>query len=335
MNNAYTLARAPGPFGLRYRLLTYYRYSRRLRLANGPGEQQQSAYVFIDRPVVRGFMKSILLAVLFFAVAGPAQTAPAQTAIDQAFQRMYAFDFPGMHAVLDEYVQIHPEDPLAYSTRAVAYLFSELHRMKILETDFFSDDEQLTNRNRLKPDPASRAKLFQMTGEARRSANVILSRTPDDPNAMFALCMAAGVETDYTILVEKKYIRSFSMSKESQRHARKLLSMKPPVMDAHLTLGMVEYVVGNLNWFFRLFVHFDQIEGSKAKAVENLKEVIDGGRYYPPLAKILLSVIYLREKHEAQALALLEEVERDYPENTLIRTEVQKVSEKIARSSKK
>ena len=122
------------------------------------------------------------------------------------------------------------------------------------------------------------------------------------------------------------------MSKESQKYAHMLLEMDPPVSDAHLTLGMVEYVVSNMNWFYRLFVHFHQIEGSKQKAIENLNEVIKGGQYYAPLAKILLSVIYLREQMPRQALALMQDLERDYPENPLILSEVKKISEKIART---
>jgi hypothetical protein len=276
-------------------------------------------------------MNAICLALMLAIMAGSAESV-GEPAIDRAFNRMYNFDFAGMHAILDEHVLDHPEDPLAYSTRAVAFLFSELHRMKILETDFFTDDDQVTDRKKLNPDLAVRAKLFQMTGEAKKKAGAILALKPADRNAMFAMCMAIGVETDYTILVEKKYIRSFSMSKESQRYARMLLAMDPPISDAHLTLGMVEYVVSNLNWFFRLFVHFHQIEGSKQNAIENLKKVIKGGQYYAPLAKILLSVIYLREKMPHQALVLMQEMERDYPENPLVRSEVKKISEKIARA---
>jgi hypothetical protein len=276
-------------------------------------------------------MNAILLAALLSTLTAPAELPPAAGAIDRAFERMYNFDFPGMHAILDEHVRAHPEDPLTYSTRAVACLFSELHRMRVLETDFFIDDDKVTDRKRIKPDPAIRAQLFQMTAEARRRARSMLTAASNDRNAMFALCMAAGVETDYTILIEKRYIRSFSMSKESQGYARRLLTMNPPVMDARLTLGMVEYVVSSLNWFFRLFVHFDQIEGSKQKAVDNLREVIAAGRYYPPLAKILLSVIYLRDQKLGQSLALLKEMERDYPENPLIRAEVKKISGMMAK----
>jgi hypothetical protein len=280
-------------------------------------------------------MHAMILAALLAALPGPPLAAEAPGAIDRAFQQMYNFDFAGTHKILDEYVRVRPEDPLVYSTRAVAFLFSELYRLKILETDFFVDDDQVTDRKRLKPDPAVRAQLFQMTGEARKRASAILKSAPNDRNAMFAMCMATGIETDYTILVEKKYFRSFSLSRESQGYARRLLAMNPPIQDAYLTLGMVEYVVGSMNWFFRLFVHFDQIEGSKQKAVENLKKVAAGGHYYPPMAKILMSVIYLREQQPAQALGLLRELERDFPENPLIRSEAKKAADKVARAKKR
>lgn len=271
-------------------------------------------------------MKAICMLLVLAAMVGTGAAAEAQ-AIDRAFHRMYNFDFPGMYAILDDYNRAHPEDPMTYSARAVGLLFSELHRMQILETEFFTNDDKVTDKKRLKPDPAVRAALFQMTREARKKADAILAARPDDRNAMSAICTAAEVETDYTILIEKKYIRSFSMSKESQKYARSLLAMDPPVCDAHLTLGMVEYVVSNMNWFYRLFVRFHQIEGDRQKAIENLRQVMERGRYYAPLAKILLSVIYLREKQPHRALSLMQEMERDFPENPLIQSEVKKISQ--------
>lgn len=275
-------------------------------------------------------MNVVCMAVMLAAMTGSSNIVRSPE-IDKAFNRMYNFDFTGMNAILDEYVRLRPEDPMSYSARAVGSLFSELHRMQILATEFFTDDEKVTDREKLKLDYAARARIFEMTREGKRRAKIILASNPQDRNALAALCTAAEVEADYTILIEKKYIRSFSLSKESQKHARKLLSMDPPDMDAHLTLGMVEYVVSNMNWFYRLFVRFHKIEGNKQKAIENLKDVVKGGHYYAPLAKILLSVIYLRENLPHQALALMREMERDFPENPLIRSEVKKIAERVAK----
>ena len=145
------------------------------------------------------------------------------------------------------------------------------------------------------------------------------------------MCMATGVETDYTILVEKRYFRSFGLSRESQQYAHRLLAMNPPVYDAYLTLGSVEYVVGSMNFFFRLFVRFDQIKGSKEQGAEYLKQVIAHGRYYPAFAKILLSVIYLRDNKPAPAIVLLSELVHDYPENRLLQNELQRARAMSAR----
>jgi predicted Zn-dependent protease len=280
-------------------------------------------------------MNVIFSTLLLAVLSGPIQSAPSSTAIDRAFNRLYNYDFAGLYEILDAHVREHPEDPESYSTRALALFFSELHRMKVLETDFFLDDDQVTNKKRLKPDPAVRAQLFQMTAEARKRAAAILASAPTDPNAMFAMSVATGVETDYTVLIEKRYFRGFSLSKESQGYARKLLTLKPPLDDGYLTSGMVEYIVSNMNWFFRLFARFDHIEGSRTKAVENLERVIANGRYFAPLGRILLSIIYLREQKPAQALAILNELERDFPENPLIRFEINKITEKINRAQKK
>lgn len=274
-------------------------------------------------------MNTICILVWLVGAVGQAKAPAQQNAVDWAFNRMYNCDFAGAHAIINEQIRKHPDDPLLFSVRSAAHLYSEFYRLRILELDFFSDDDKVTDRKRLRPDPQIRAELFKATTEARRMAAARLAQDPKDGNAMLAMCIAAGIETDYTSLVEKKYFRSYSLSKESQLYARKLLELSPPNYDAYLTLGSVEYVVGNLNFFFRLFVRFDKIEGNKQKAVEELKKVVESGRFFAPFAKILLSVIYLREDQPRMALALLKEMERDFPENPLIHQEIVRVSGKL------
>jgi len=261
--------------------------------------------------------------------AGLVCAAEAPNAIDRAFNRMYNYDFQGTHAILDEYLRSHPEDPLAHSVRGAAYLFSEFDRMKILEMEFFADDDRVTDKKRAKPDPAARARLFQVTGEAKKLAKARLALDGNERDALMAYCLASAVETDYAGLVDKKYFQSYSLSKETQRYARRLLSLNPPAYDGYLTLGAVEYVVANLNFFFRLFIRFDGIEGSRQKSIENLKKVVEGGRYLSPYAKILMAVVYLREKQPQKALVLMKEMEQDFPENPLIPAEIVRIEKKI------
>jgi hypothetical protein len=287
---------------------------------------------------IRQEMKKLVYIVAWLLAAGSiasAQGVQAPNALDRAFNRIYNFDFSGAYAILDAEQRLQPDKPLLYSVRSAAHLFSEFDRMKILEMDFFADDDKVTDRKRVKPDPAVRAELFKMTGEARKRAQAQLAINSQNREALFALLMATAVETNYSGIVEKKYFRTYSLSKEAQQYARRLIAMNPPICDAYMTLGSVEYVVSDLNFFFRLFVHFDQIEGSKQKAIENLNRVVACGRFYPSFAKILLSVIYLRENRPNQALKLLQEMEREYPENPVFKNEVRRVSAKIASAPQK
>jgi len=244
---------------------------------------------------------------------------------------MYNCNFAGANVILDEKIRTDPGDPLGYAMRAAAVLYEEFDRLGVLESQFFSDDDKVTDRKKLKPDPALRGRLFEATSQARRQAKARLAVDPSDRDAMLALCMSAGLETDYTTLIEKRYLRAYSLSKESQRYAHKLLAADPPVVDAYLTLGSVEYVVSKMNWFFRMFIRFDQIEGSTEKAVQNLERVIDGGRYYAPMAKVLLALVYLREDRAEDALALLRELKRDFPDNPLFSSEAERVEQDLER----
>jgi len=274
-------------------------------------------------------MHQALILAVWFAAAATGEAAAEPGGLDRAMTRLYNYDFAGAHALLDEELRARPNDPVIYAVRGAAYLFAEFERQHILELQFFEDDADLTDHKRLRADPEARERLFRTTGEARTLAEARLVVRPDDRDALFALCTAASTEADYTGLIEKRYFRTYQLSKESQRYARRLLALEPPVWDAQLTIGTAEYVVGSLNFFFRLFVRFDQIEGSKQKAVADLEIVAARGRYYRPFAKVLLAAVHLRENRPAQALALLKELDSEFPGNPLVKREIVRAEEKM------
>ncbi len=277
-----------------------------------------------------------LLAILAFALsswpsAAPAQARPGITPrdpIEVAFSRMYDYDFAGAHAALDAQAAIEPGDPLVYSTRAAAYLFGELGRLKILESEFFMHDENLVDDRTLKPDPAVRQKFLEAVAAARQRAVARLASAPDDRNALFAMAMSACVVADYTGLVERRQWRFLTLSKETERYVDRLLALNPPVYDAYYNVGILEYVVGSLPFFVRWFVPLDTVEGNKRKGIDALKIVARQGRYYGPFARVLLAVVSLREGKLADAQALLDGLAREYPNNALFAKELARLNDR-------
>jgi hypothetical protein len=110
---------------------------------------------------------------------------------------------------------------------------------------------------------------------------------------------------NYAALVERRMWKSVKLQTSELVAARKLLERTPPCYDAYLSFGAVGYIVGDLPFFVRWFVHYDGIEGNKRKGIEQVKLAARHGRYLGPFARILLVVASLREKKRADAEQLL------------------------------
>lgn len=254
--------------------------------------------------------------------------------LDAAIKRMYDFNFSASQEILTRYIEKHPQEPLPYAFRASAYLFYELDRMSILESEFFTDDNRIAEKKKkIEPDPLVRTKFLAAVKDTETRAEAALKADPKDRQALFAMCIAQGVATDYMAFVEKRQIASISVAKRSNGYAQRLMKLDPKFYDAYLTAGISEYMIGSLPFFVRWFVKFENIDGDKKRGVERLELVAREGHYFRPFSKILLATIALREKRPRDAQRFLQELSRDYPENPLFRRELDKVSAKIGQAA--
>lgn len=260
----------------------------------------------------------------------PGLALAADPSIEGALQNMYNFNFAASHEVLNKVIAAQPSDPLPYAFRASAFLFSELDRLGILESEFLTDDDQIAEKKkRLEPDQTIRANFMKAVEDAEVRSDAMLQRNPNDKNALFAMCVAQGVATDYMALVEKKQISSLSKAKRSNSYAQRLLKLDPKFYDAYLTTGFSEYMVASLPFFIRWFVKFDNVSGSKEKGIQNLMLTAREGHYFKAFAKILIGICRLREKKPQEAQKLLAELAQEYPANPLFRKELAKLNTKL------
>lgn len=265
----------------------------------------------------------LVRACLLLAGAVPAVDADAD--ISPALNRLYNFDFSGADKLLDAQIAASPNDPIAYTFRGASLLFREMDRLLILESDFFADDDRIADKRRLKPDPEIKRRFHEAVGRARSLAMSRLAKDPRDADALFAMTITSGLLTDYGSFVERRQVASLQFAREAQRYGLQLLAVNPAYTDGYMALGISEYLVGSLPFFIRWFVKFEQVEGDKAAAVRNLEKVAQTGRYMGPFARILLSIIHLREKRYDESVRYLRDLARDYPENSLIRRELARI----------
>ena len=283
-------------------------------------ERRRSGY---DKTaMLRFWVLMVVLSVTAFGAAG-------EITIDAAVQQMYNFSFPASHEILNQCIAAHPQDPLPYAFRAAAYLFYEMDRLGVLESEFLADDTRIIAKKKLQPDPTVRAQFYKALDDTGSRAEAALRANPNDRSALFSMCISQGVATDYMALIEKHQFSSLSPARRSNNYAQRLLRLDPKYYDAYLTTGFSEYIIGSLPFIIRWFVHFDNVSGSKERGVENVRLVAREGHYFKPFAKILLGIAALRDKRPLEARDLLADLARDYPDNPLFRKELAKVTAAI------
>ena len=258
-------------------------------------------------------------------------TATPPTPIDRAFERLYNFDFAGAHAILDVHMREHPTEPLPYAVRASALLFGELHRLRVLESEFFSQDKRVVAKKKTPPDEATGKAFRAALQSAQWHAQNTLGAKSEDADALFTMSLVSGLEADYMALIEKRQWQSLGLYEQSQGWSLKLLKAHPDYADAELTGGACEYLLGSMPFFLRWFIKMEGVEGQKSNAARKLERVAASGRYLGPFARILLSIVHLREKQPARALALLRQLSSDYPHNPLFRAESSKLAQRLGR----
>jgi hypothetical protein len=238
---------------------------------------------------------------------------------------MYNLDFEQAHGTFVAYEQTHPDDPLGPTSDAAGYLFSEFHRLGVLESQFFEDDKKFDNRPKLSPDPVLRARFDAAVQKAETLAQARLAKDPKDKNALFAMTLCTGLEADYAALIEKHNIASLRYTKESTKWAEQTLAVDPAYYDAHIASGISKYIVGSMAAPVRWLVRLGGVAGDKQAGVDELKLVAHHGHYLAPFADILLAIAYVRDHDKQHARELLAQLHDEFPQNPLFPQELAKL----------
>jgi hypothetical protein len=286
----------------------------------------------MTRSVICWLLGGALVALVLAVAAAPADRQQAQIDVlhvpelDAGFHLLYELKPAEARAQFEAWQKSHPEDPLGSASEAAAYLFEECYRQGVLTSEFFPDNKRFLGKVALKPDPELRAAFFAADKQAQDLAQLRLQTNPDDKNALFAMTLSLGMRADYASLIDKHQVESLKMAGDADRYAKKLLAVAPEAADAYLTLGAVNYIIGSLPAYKRLFLGFAGIHGDKKAGIQQLEIAAASGYYLRPFAKILLALAALREKNPEVARTQLAELVAEFPENSLFASELAKLN---------
>jgi hypothetical protein len=262
-----------------------------------------------------------LLAAMLLAPP-PAGAPVAPALLEQGYRQMYDLQFEEAHRTFREWQRLHPEDPMGPVSDAAAYLFSEFDRLRILQSEFFLDDNGFRSEDRFTADSGVKKKFEDALEKSRQLAVRALAHVPGDRNATFATVLRLGLHSDYLALIEKRYLASFKEMKSGRILATKLLAENPDFYDAYLAIGVESYLLSlkpaPVRWLLRLGgAHIDREEG-----LRQLRLTAERGLYLRPFARLLLAVAALRDGDRSGARRILQDLATEFPRNGLYRQEL-------------
>src|SRR5438132_3997996 len=244
----------------------------------------------------------------------------------QAWLQMYDLKFEEAHRALQRWQETHPDDSLGPASDAAGYLFSELARLGVLESELFVDDNRFKNRKKLDPDVKVKASFMERIDQADRLADSALQKSSADARALFVKTLTHGLRADYVALINGEGFKALSYTKSGRVYADRLLAVDPQAFDAYLGPGVENYLLSLKPVAVRLFLRLTGSHIDREEGLEQLRKAALQGYYLEPFAKLLLAVAALRDNQPQKAREILMELHERFPDNELYSLELNRLS---------
>ena len=265
-------------------------------------------------------MRYFVLAAAFAVL--PLWAARQEPEISSGFDHFYNLEYD--QALVDFHREIarQPNDPDGYNHVAQSILYRGMFRSGALESELVGGSNSFLRRPKVTIPASDEAEFFHSIDKAVQLSQALIQKDPNDKKALYALGVAYGLRANYDFLVRKAWrdsLRDASLARET--HA-KLTAIDPSFIDARLTQGLDDYVIGSLSWAVRMLGFLAGIRGDREEGIRELELVATEGEHNKINAQILLAVIYRREKRPSAAIPLLENLSRQFPRNPLYLFEI-------------
>lgn len=235
-------------------------------------------------------------------------------------EALYNFDYDKALKDFREINRLYPTHPAGPQLLAARVWAKTLYESRRLQSTLYSSETFYASGDD-KVDPKVIDEFRTLTRDARRRADARLKQSPKDIEALYWLGSTEGLKASFAEAVERRHIAALRAGNDAVDHHRDVLKLDPKFIDANLTIGLYEYVVGSLPLPIKILAGITGFRGSKKKGLALLEQVAKEGNWSRDDAASLLIVLYTREKRYQDALALARQLSEKYPRNYLVRLE--------------
>jgi len=268
-------------------------------------------------------IRAVVLLLLLFGLSPVEHAAfgsDAKELYEQAMNASYNLDFTTAERGYESLTRDYPDNPDYWNALAsVLWLKIALKQQK-LNLESFSGRTLGTRDSHDTVDAAEEKRFRDTIAIAIQKADAILAKNPNDVSALYAKGIANGTLGSFEATIKRSYVAAYTKARIARDLHEQVLKLDPMFDDAELSIGAYDYVIGVIPSFVRfLLAPLGVRSAGKDIGIQELEKVATNGKIASTDAKMILTVVYTREKQYEQALRIYEGLHAQYPGNYAIR----------------
>jgi tetratricopeptide (TPR) repeat protein len=257
---------------------------------------------------------------LGFARAG--NLPPQDVLDDPAFDHFYNLEYDQALAGFLAGARVAAQSPDVQNHIAQTILFRAMFRGGMLQSQMLTSANSFLRMPKLEMSAADRAQFEDATQHAVELAQSRLRDNPNDAAALYALGVSYGLRGNYDFAVRKAYLDALHEMGAARKFHNRVTRIDPAMVDAELTQGVYDYVVGSLPLGWKMLGFMGGFQGNRERGIATLKRVASEGNTNRIDATIFLAAIYRREHRSTDAICVLKPLTAVLPRNYLLRLEL-------------
>jgi len=261
------------------------------------------------------------LIAVFILASGAAVSGQSPSNVDklraEGYDALFNLDYDNARRAFEKMIALEPDNPAGAESFAVSLWLEQLNKTWEAKSTLYT--EESNTQNKTKVDPKQVAEFKKWTRRAKQLAEARLRKDPRDVDALYFLGAAEGLEAAYAAGVERKYMAALRSGSDAVDHHRKVLALSPQYIDAQLTIGLQDYVIGSLPLPVKMVAGTFGVRGSRKRGLKELEQVANEGHWARDVARVLLADLYKREKRWDDAIATTRDLFARYPRNYLFK----------------
>jgi hypothetical protein len=263
--------------------------------------------------------RPFLIGSIFLLLFRTASAQNREQIYREGLDALYNLEFAVAEKHFRQLTALEPENPSTWNHVASALWLKIVAEQEKLNLESFSGASLGTNDSKDAVSPQAEKELRETIAISVSKADALLMRNEKDVHALYAKGVAKGILAAFEGVAKRSYVSAYRAGREARDLHSRVLKYDPNYKDAALTIGLYDYALGSIPGWFRLFLGvFGVSGGNKARGLATVADVAAHGSQATIDAKMLLVVMYNREKQYQDSLAILSDLHARYPRNYLL-----------------